>query len=94
MKASDGEAALAMVASEKPDLLILDVMMPKLNGKDVCRRLKGEKETAKLPIIFLSAKAQELDVEAGLELGADAYVTKPFDPSDLLDTVADLLGKK
>lgn len=94
VKASDGEEALDRVVSDRPDLLILDVMMPKLNGKDVCRRLKGDPKTAKLPIIFLSAKAQELDVEAGLDLGADAYVTKPFDPSDLLDTVADLLRKK
>lgn len=89
--ASDGEEALDKVLSEGPDLVILDVMMPKLNGKDVCRRLKGDPATAKTPIIFLSAKAQELDVEAGLELGADAYVTKPFDPSDLLETVASLL---
>lgn len=90
--ASDGEEALNRVLSERPDLVILDVMMPKLNGKDVCRRLKSDPKTSKVPIIFLSAKAQELDVEAGLELGADAYVTKPFDPSDLLDTVATLLA--
>jgi len=92
VKASNGEEALAMFASERPDLVILDVMMPKLNGKDVCRKLKSDPETAKTPIIFLSARAQEIDVEAGLELGADAYVTKPFDPSTLLDTVSSLLG--
>ena len=93
VKASNGEEALEMFASERPDLVILDVMMPKLNGKDVCRKLKSDPETAKTPIIFLSARAQEMDVEAGLELGADAYVTKPFDPSTLLDTVSSLLGE-
>jgi DNA-binding response OmpR family regulator len=92
VKASNGEEALAMFASEHPDLVILDVMMPKLNGKDVCRKLKSDPVSAKTPIIFLSARAQEMDVEAGLELGADAYVTKPFDPSTLLETVSSLLG--
>lgn len=92
VKASNGEEALEMFASERPDLVILDVMMPKLNGKDVCRKLKSDPATASTPIVFLSARAQDMDVEAGLELGADAYVTKPFDPSILLDTVSSLLG--
>lgn len=92
VKASNGEEALAMFAAERPDLVILDVMMPRINGKDVCRKLKSDPVSAKTPIIFLSARAQDMDVEAGLELGADAYVTKPFDPSTLLDTVSSLLG--
>lgn len=92
VKASNGEEALARVADEAPDLVLLDVMMPRMNGRDVCRKIKGDPETANIPVIFLSARAQDLDVEAGLELGADAYVTKPFDPANLLETIADLLG--
>jgi len=92
-KASNGQEALDKVAQDAPDLILLDVMMPRMNGRDVCRLLKSDPKTASIPIIFLSARAQDMDVEAGLELGADAYVTKPFDPGQLLDTISELLNK-
>ncbi|MFA5891325.1 MAG: response regulator [Actinomycetota bacterium] len=91
-KAGDGEEALEAVRVFRPDLILLDVMMPKIDGREVCRRLKADPETARIPIIFLSARAQEFDVASGIELGASAYVTKPFDPVDLLDTVERLLA--
>jgi DNA-binding response OmpR family regulator len=90
-KASNGEEAIALVRAFKPDLVLLDVMMPKLDGRETCRRIKSDPATAETPIIFLSARAQDMDVNSGLELGASAYITKPFDPVDLLDTVARVL---
>lgn len=90
-KASNGEEALALVRSFKPDLVLLDVMMPKVDGRETCRRIKADPATAHTPIIFLSARAQDMDVNSGLELGASAYITKPFDPVDLLETVAKVL---
>ena len=75
-----------------PDLMLLDVMMPKLDGREVCRRIKSDPSTQHIPIIFLSARAQDMDVTSGLELGASAYITKPFDPVDLLDTVEKVLA--
>jgi DNA-binding response OmpR family regulator len=92
VKASNGEDALRLVQDVRPDLVLLDVMMPKLDGREVCRRIKADPRTAQTPIIFLSARAQDMDVNSGLELGASAYVTKPFDPVDLLDTVMRVLA--
>ena len=89
--ASDGEEALDKVRSFRPDLILLDVMMPKLDGREVCRRIKADPETKDTPVIFLSARAQDMDVSSGLELGASAYVTKPFDPVDLIGTVSRVL---
>ncbi len=91
-KASDGEEALRVVRQFKPDIMLLDVMMPKFDGREVCRRIKGDPATAHIPIIFLSARAQDMDVNSGLELGASAYLTKPFDPVDLLETVEKVLA--
>ncbi|OGX35090.1 MAG: DNA-binding response regulator [Omnitrophica WOR_2 bacterium RIFCSPHIGHO2_02_FULL_52_10] len=79
--ARDGETAVKQVQERKPDLLILDVMLPKLNGFEVCKRLK--KEGSAVPIIILSAQGEEADKVLGLELGADDYVTKPFSPREL-----------
>jgi DNA-binding response OmpR family regulator len=90
-KASNGEEALAMVHDFAPDLVLLDVMMPKLDGREVCRRIKSDPATGGIPVIFLSARAQDMDVTSGLELGASAYITKPFDPVDLLETVSKVL---
>jgi len=90
--AGDGEAALACVASERPDVVVLDVMMPKIDGIEVVRRMKADPATAPVPVLLLSAKAQAADVTEGLDAGADGYVTKPFDPVDLLERVASLLG--
>lgn len=90
-KASDGEEALRVVKEFKPDLVVLDVMMPRMDGREVCRRIKADPASAHIPVIFLSARAQDMDVQSGLDLGASAYVTKPFDPVDLLDTVQQIL---
>lgn len=90
--ASDGEQALEKIASVKPDIVLLDIMMPKYDGWEVCRRAKADKATAGIPIIFLSARAQDLDVRRGIELGVAAYMTKPFDPLELMDVVKRVLA--
>jgi CheY-like chemotaxis protein len=89
--ASDGEQAVQMAADLKPDLILLDIMMPKLDGLEVCRRLKADPVLRTIPVVLLSARAQDLDIREGLEIGADAYLTKPFDPVELLDIVGRLL---
>lgn len=90
--ASDGVEALEQVRAFRPDLVLLDVMMPVKDGWQVCVEMKGDPDLAEIPVVFLSARAQEADVERGAHLGADAYVTKPFDPLELLALVARLLG--
>ena len=89
--AHDGHEALEKVKTEKPDLIILDIMLPKLRGLDVCRKLK--EDGSKTPIIILSALGQESDKVAGLELGADDYVTKPFSPRELVTRVKTVLRR-
>jgi DNA-binding response OmpR family regulator len=88
--ASDGEEALALFDGFRPDLVLLDIMMPKLDGWEVARRLNAS-EGGPPPIVLLSARAQEADVQKGNDLGVAAYVTKPFDPIELLELVAGLL---
>jgi len=90
--AADGEAALAAVADRPPDLVILDVMMPKLNGFEVCQRLRAEPAWRGVRILMLTAKGREPELQKGLALGADAYVTKPFSTRDLVAEVRRLLG--
>ncbi len=90
--ASDGAEALERVGSDHPDLAVLDVMMPRVDGLDVVRTLRADSATCTMPIILLSAKAQAVDINRGLEAGADVYVTKPFDPAELLDKAAALIG--
>lgn len=90
--ARDGEEALKKVKEERPDLLILDVMLPKLSGFDVCRQLK-QGGSSSLPIIILSALGQESDKVTGLELGADDYVTKPFSPRELIVRIKTVLRR-
>ena len=89
--ASDGEEAVQAAQEFEPDIILLDIMMPKLDGWQVCEKLKADPTFAKTPIVFLSARAQDADVDKGLELGAEAYITKPFDPIDLIDLVEELL---
>jgi len=84
ISASDGEDALERVTREHPDLIILDLMLPGMDGLEVCKTLKQDTKTARIPIIMLTAKAQESDKIVGLELGADDYVTKPFSPRELI----------
>jgi DNA-binding response OmpR family regulator len=89
--ASDGEEGLATARRLQPDCMLLDIMMPKMNGLEVATALKGDDATKKIPIILLSAKAQSFDVQAGLDAGADDYITKPFDPLELLERVAKIV---
>ena len=89
--ASDGKEALDKIAELRPDLVILDIMMPKMDGLEVCRHLKADPALAKIPVVLLSARAQDLDVREGLDIGADAYLTKPFDPVELLEVVGRLV---
>jgi DNA-binding response OmpR family regulator len=90
--ASDGETALAAVTKLPPDLLILDVMLPAMNGFEVCRRLRADPRLAGLKILMLTAKGRDTEVAKGLGLGADAYVTKPFSTKDLVVQIKQLLG--
>lgn len=89
--AGDGEEALMRAAGEQPDLIVLDVVMPKKNGFQVCRKLKTTPGTKAIKIVMLTSKNQETDRFWGLRQGADAYLTKPFEDKLLLETVADLL---
>jgi signal transduction histidine kinase len=93
-EAYDGEQALVKVAEEDPALVILDVMMPKLDGFEVCRRLKTEDRTRSIPVIMLTAKREVPDKIRGLDTGADDYVTKPFNPQELMARVRSLLNLK
>ena len=90
--AENGEQALETIQEEKPDLVFLDVMMPKMNGMDVCKNVKQDDSLSDVYVIILTAKGQEVDKQKGLELGADRYMTKPFDPDEILDTAKEILG--
>ena len=91
--AFSGKEGLEKVESEKPDLIVLDVSMPEMDGFEVCRILKNDARHKNIPIIFLSAMAQKDDFKVGKEIGADAYVVKPFEPSILLAKIESLLRK-
>jgi len=90
--AENGEQALEIIHEENPQLVFLDVMMPKMNGMEVCRRVKKELALHDVYIILLTAKGQELDRQKGQEVGADLYMTKPFDPEVLLSKAREVLG--
>lgn len=93
LTAANGEEGLALIRKEKPDLVFLDIMMPKLSGYEVCRRVMEDPALAgRLNIVLLTAKGQEVDRRQGLELGARQYMTKPFDPDEVLQTARSLLG--
>ncbi len=89
----DGLAALEGARRERPDLCVLDLMMPGLSGLDVCADLRRNEATASIPVIMLTAKAQEADVTAGFATGADDYVVKPFSPRELVSRVAAVLAR-
>ena len=91
--AQDGQKGLKLAQEEKPDLILLDLMLPKMSGLDVCRILKGEKGTSTIPIVMLTAKSEEVDRVVGFELGADDYVGKPFSPRELLLRVKAILKR-
>ncbi|MFH1378683.1 MAG: response regulator [bacterium] len=94
ISAQDGIEALEIAATEKPDLILLDVGMPKIDGIEVCRRLKSNAQTSHIPIIFLSALVRGEDVRRGLEVGAERYLPKPCTPRQLIRVVKEELHKK
>ena len=85
--ANDGQEALALARSEQPNLILLDVVLPKLDGFQVCRKIKNDPQTAHIPVILVSSKSQESDEYWGLKQGADGYVRKPFTPDDLTSVI-------
>lgn len=91
LTASNGAEALALIQTEKPDLVFLDVMMPKMNGFEVCQAVKQDATIQNTYIIMLTAKGQEFDQQQGHEVGADLYMTKPFDPDQVLATATQVL---
>jgi two-component system alkaline phosphatase synthesis response regulator PhoP len=90
--ASNGQEGLDLITEEKPDLVFLDVMMPLMNGYDVCKNVRQDPELSHVKIVLLTAKGQEADRARGLSSGATEYMTKPFDPDDLLDYAKHVLG--
>ena len=90
--AVDGEAALEAVARTKPDLVVLDVMLPRLDGFEVCRRIRADPDSRSVKVLMLTASGRETEVARGLALGADAYVTKPFSTRDVVAQIRRLLG--
>ncbi|MQA98679.1 MAG: response regulator [Actinobacteria bacterium] len=87
----NGEEAVEIAQAEHPDLIILDIMMPRMDGYQACEKLKSLDDTWDIPIVFLSAKAQQSDIERGKAFGVADYITKPFDPNDLIDVIDRLL---
>lgn len=92
-KAFNGRSALEIIKSQRPDLVILDLMMPEIPGMEVCRMIHNNKETADIPVIMLTAKAEQLDKILGLEMGADDYITKPFHVRELIARVKSVLRR-
>ncbi|MGH7681618.1 MAG: response regulator [Candidatus Eiseniibacteriota bacterium] len=91
--ALDGEQALEKLKSDRPDLIVLDIMMPKLDGYEVCKAIKSDPETRQIPVILLSAKGRNVDQKLGFDVGADDYITKPFSPRKLVERINQLLGQ-
>jgi len=91
--ALDGEQALEKLKTDKPDLIVLDIMMPKLDGYEVCKAIKSSPETRHIPVILLSAKGRNVDQKLGFDVGADDYITKPFSPRKLVERINQLLGQ-
>jgi len=92
-EAADGQEGLNKARSDSPDLIILDLMLPKIDGFKICRMLKFDEKYKHIPVIMFTARAQEKDKEIGKEMGADAYITKPFEPGILLGKIKELLGE-
>src|SRR5438034_10908224 len=91
--ALDGEQAIERARAEKPDLIVLDIMMPKLDGYETCKALKSNPATKNIPVILLSAKGRNVDQKVGFEVGADDYITKPFSPRKLVERINAILGQ-
>ncbi|AFY83588.1 MULTISPECIES: response regulator transcription factor [Oscillatoriaceae] len=91
--ASDGLEALERIQETCPDLVVLDIVMPRMNGYEVCRRLKADPKTKNVPVVMCSSKGEEFDRYWGMKQGADAYIAKPFQPTELVGTVKQLLRR-
>lgn len=91
--AGDGQEGLERAKADKPDVIVLDLMLPRMDGYKVCGLLKRDARYAKIPVILFTAKAQEKDMKLGEEVGADAYITKPFEPEVLLSKIKELIGE-
>ena len=94
LQARDGAEALELARERTPDLAVLDVMMPKIDGLELTRRLRAEQATSRMPIILLTARAQDTDVQQGFDAGADDYIRKPFSPRELKARVEAMLGRR
>jgi DNA-binding response OmpR family regulator len=94
LQARDGQEAVSLALEHRPDLAILDVMMPRLDGYEATRQLRAREETKRMPVILLTARAQEDDVQRGFEAGADDYIRKPFSPQELRARVQAILGRR
>lgn len=93
LEAGDGLAAIDIARSEHPDLILMDAMMPALDGYEACRRIKADPQTSDIPVVMLTAKTQAAERKAGLEAGAKDYVCKPFTPKDLVEQVRGFLAE-
>jgi CheY-like chemotaxis protein len=93
LTANNGEEAVTMTQKELPDLVLTDVRMPKMTGYEACKQIKANPATQHIPVVFLSAKGQEAEVQSGLDAGGDEYMLKPFAPDQLTRKVAEILGK-
>ena len=91
---TNGRSALDQINNEKPDLVLLDIILPGMDGFEVCRCIKENPETRQIPIVILTARKTKLDQAKGLEVGADAYITKPFKSAHVVATIEELLGKR
>jgi len=91
IEATDGVEALDKIQGDPPDLVVLDIVMPRMNGYEVCRRLKADPKTQNVPVVMCSSKGEEFDRYWGMKQGADAYVAKPFQPTELVGTVKQML---
>jgi DNA-binding response OmpR family regulator len=89
----NGQEALDKIPIEKPDLVLLDVRMPRMSGYEACQQIKANQEVNHIPVVFLSAKGQESEVNTGLEVGAEEYILKPFSPDELIERVKIILNK-
>ncbi len=93
IEALNGEDAVKLAEAEQPDLILLDVRMPKMNGYEACSVLKAQDSTRGIPVVFLSARGQETEIKQGLELGAEEYILKPFAPDELYQRVGGILER-
>jgi CheY-like chemotaxis protein len=94
LTAVNGEEALTVARENIPELILMDVRMPKMTGYEACRHMKADDKIKHIPVVFLSAKGQESEIQTGLEVGAADYILKPFAPDQLIKRVAEILGQK